>query len=153
MIITPFLSSFSFPQTSHLLTLALFKFTVSFFTSCVSMPACRPIYNLDYNLLSLRNVAHMGSFKAGLVTSQCALPWRRLIVLLQLLCRQSWWWDFIGVAADITRRHILTASPLVLWLFPSSVWKCSLSLRYWSLLYPLALGSTPLCCDCCGSLQ
>lgn len=67
MIITLFLSSLSFSQTSHLLTFALFKFTAFFFINYCSVPVCRPIYNLDYNLLSLHNVAHVGSFKAGLV--------------------------------------------------------------------------------------
>lgn len=117
------LSSYSLPpKPSHLLIFALFKVMVSFFINYCSMPVCRPIYFPDYNLLSLHNIAHMCSFKATLwywISSQCALPWRRLIVLLQLMCRQSWWWDFMGVAADITRRHILTEKPLVLWLYQS----------------------------------
>lgn len=29
---------------------------------------------------------------------------------------QPCWWDFIGIASDVTRRHILTANSLNLWL-------------------------------------
>jgi len=39
-----------------------------------------------------------------------------VVVLVQLLSRQSWWPDFMGVASDIPRRHNLRANFLILWL-------------------------------------
>lgn len=38
------------------------------------------------------------------------------LILVQLMLRQSLWWDFMVVASDFTRRHNLTTNSLVFWL-------------------------------------
>ena len=68
-------------------------------------------------------------------------------VLGQLLFRQLYKEDVMGITSDIISRHNLIGNSLILWLSPSSHphWaQCSLSLRCKSALYLLDLESTVL---------
>lgn len=42
------------------------------------------------------------------------------VILFQVMVRQLCWWDFLGVAFDISRRHVSTANFLFLCLLQSS---------------------------------
>lgn len=67
-------------------------------------------------------LGYLGSF------SRVGVPWVFCVhicmlmgvILIQVIVRQSCWWDFMGIASDIYRRHNLAANSLFLWLLPSS---------------------------------
>lgn len=44
------------------------------------------------------------------------------VVLVQIRVKESCWWDFMGVAAGIPRRHSRTAWSLALTIFPFLLW-------------------------------
>lgn len=42
-----------------------------------------------------------------------------VLVLAQLMLRQPYWWYFMDITSNITRRHNLSGDALVLWLLES----------------------------------
>jgi hypothetical protein len=49
------------------------------------------------------------------------------LVCIQLMFRQSQWWDFVCVASDITMRHSLKANIFIFWILqtPYPLSRCS----------------------------
>jgi hypothetical protein len=68
--------------------------------------------------LSLSQISSMACSSACRVETLWALPcvtWH--VILVQLTFGQSCWWDFTGVASDVTRGRNLTANSLILHSF------------------------------------
>lgn len=66
-----------------------------------------------------------------------------VVVLVEVMLRQSFCQDFIGVASDLTTWHTLTKNSLALWLSPSvspPLSQCSPNLGCRSVLQMCPLG-------------
>lgn len=71
-------------------------------------------------------------------------------VLTDIIFGVTCWWDFMGTASDVSRRHNLTTKPPILWLlqsfFSTLLLKCPLSLNMWEFCRCFHLGLAPQLC-------
>lgn len=97
---------------------------------------------LTPNIPCLPVVLHVGRRPYGLFPTHFGMSVGVILVQLMLIM-QLCWWDFMGVASHITRRHSITADFLILALpgFLTHLVHCFLSLKYGSCFIDLWVGA------------